>query len=512
MLIDLELLESDPFKNNHYDVCIFGTGPAGMSLALSLPGDLRVLLIEGGGAVSSDKSQSLYHGKNVGHDYFDLSVTRLRFLGGSSNHWGGLCRPLDSIDFTAKSYEKLSGWPINKMDLDEFLNETKSILDIPDEVDLGMPDWLSRIEDSEQLKEVTFWNSEPTRFALKYRDEIESSKNIDCYLNANLTDLRLDDSGRVLDVAKIKTYSHKEYEIRSRSFVLAAGGLENPRILLNCNNQNKKGLGNDNDLVGRYFCEHPHFFVGDFILEDSVRDSVSAEMLKRNEWRHFRFLAPTEKEMLSRKTLNFGIRFQPRFVSSADNSKSFKDKIREIICKTGWSKEFVEWVADRNIVCASDSNSDGTLMVAAEQSLNYSSRVRLSDDVDALGLRKIALDWQLSDTDKNTLKQAALTAGEVLAKTKVGRVKPRQWLMQPESEFPGLDTEQIGGHHHMCTTRMSDLPEHGVVDKNLKVHGIDNLYIAGSSSFGSTGHANPTFTIVQLSLRLAEHLGRLMLK
>ena len=122
----------------------------------------------------------------------------------------------------------------------------------------------------------------------------------------------------------------------------------------------------------------------------------------------------------------------------------------------------------------------------------------------------MALDWQLSDTDKNTLKQAALTAGEVLAKTKVGRVKPRQWLMTPESEFPGLEAEQVGGHHHMCTTRMSDLPEHGVVDKNLKVHGIDNLYIAGSSSFGSTGHANPTFTIVQLSLRLAEHLGRFM--
>ena len=512
MFNDLELFESDPFKGNYYDVCIFGTGPAGMSLALNLPVDLRVLLIEGGGAEYSDKSQSLYHGKNVGHDYFDLSITRLRLLGGSSNHWGGLCRPLDAIDFKSKSYENLSGWPINKADLDIYLNKTKLILDIADEVNLSVPDWLSRIEDSGQLKEVSFWHSEPTRFAVKYRDEIESSKNIDCYLNANLTDLRLDDSGRVLNVAKIKTYSDIEYEVRSRSFVLAAGGLENPRILLNCNNQNKKGLGNDNDLVGRYFCEHPHYFVGDFILEDSVRDSVRAEMKERNEWRHFRFLAPTENAMLNRNMLNFGMRFQPRFVSSADNIKSFKDKIREIICETGWSKDFVEWVAERNIICAADSNSDGTLMVAAEQSLNYSSRVRLYDDADALGLRRIALDWRLSDADKNTLKQAALTAGEVFAKTKIGRVKPRQWLMSHETEFPGLDSEQVGGHHHMCTTRMSDLPEHGVVDKNLKVHGIDNLYVAGSSSFGSTGHANPTFTIVQLSLRLAEHLGSLMLK
>jgi choline dehydrogenase-like flavoprotein len=118
----------------------------------------------------------------------------------------------------------------------------------------------------------------------------------------------------------------------------------------------------------------------------------------------------------------------------------------------------------------------------------------------------------LSDTDKNTLKQAAITTGEVLAKTKVGRVKPRQWLMESESEFPGLDSEQVGGHHHMCTTRMSDSPQNGVVDKNLKVHGIDNLYVAGSSSFGSTGHSNPTFTIIQLSLQLAEHLSSLMLK
>ena len=512
MFSDLELLESDPFKGNYYDVCIFGSGPAGMSLALNLPKKLRVLLIEGGDTEYSDESQNLYHGKNIGHDYFDLSITRLRFLGGSSNHWGGLCRPLDEVDFKSKSYENLSGWPINKKDLDVYLNKTKSILDIPDEVDLGMPDWLSQIQDSGELKEVTFWHSEPTRFAGKYRGEIESSKNIDCYINANLTDLRLDDSGRVLNIANIKTYSNKEYEIRAKSFVLAAGGLENPRILLNCNSQNEKGLGNDRDLVGRYFCEHPHFFVGDFVLEDSVRDSVRVEMQERNEWRHFRFLAPTEKEMLSRNMLNFGIRFQPRFIESKDSNKNFKDKMREIICKTGWSKEFVEWVTDRNIVCASDGNSDGTLMVAAEQSLNYSSRVRLSNDADAFGLKRIDLDWQLTDADKNTLKQAALTVGEVLAKTKVGRVKPRQWLMSPDSEFPGLDTEQIGGHHHMCTTRMSDLPEYGVVDKNLKVHGIDNLYIAGSSSFGSTGHVNPTFTIVQLSLRLADHLGGLMLK
>ena len=84
--------------------------------------------------------------------------------------------------------------------------------------------------------------------------------------------------------------------------------------------------------------------------------------------------------------------------------------------------------------------------------------------------------------------------------------------MAPESALPGLVSEQVGGHHHMCTTRMSDSPGHGVVDENLKVHGIDNLYVAGSSSFGSTGHSNPTFTIVQLSLRLAEHLGSLMLK
>ena len=464
MLGDLELFESDPFKGSVYDVCIIGTGPAGMSLALNLPADLRVLLVEGGGEEYSDESQSLYRGENIGHDYFDLSVTRLRFCGGSSNHWGGLCRPLDAIDFKLKPYEKLSGWPINKADLDKFLNETKNILDITDDEVLDIPDWLSRIEDSGRLKEVSFWDSEPTRFAVKYRKEIEASKNIDCYLNANLTDLRLDESGRVLDIAKIKTYSHKEYEIRARSFVLAAGGLENPRILLNCNNQNTKGLGNDNDLVGRYFCEHPHFFVGDFILEDSSRDSIRTEMMKRNEWRHFRFLAPTEKELLSRETLNFGVRFQPRFVSTADNSKSFKDKLREVICKTGWSKEFVEWVADRNIICASDSNSDGTLMVAAEQSLNYSSRVRLSNEIDVLGLRKIALDWRLSDTDKNTLKQAALTTGEVLAKTKVGRGKPRHWLIAPESELPGQESEQVGGHHTIFTTLKSDTPGHGVVD------------------------------------------------
>jgi choline dehydrogenase-like flavoprotein len=143
----------------------------------------------------------------------------------------------------------------------------------------------------------------------------------------------------------------------------------------------------------------------------------------------------------------------------------------------------------------------------AEQAPNPESRVKLIDEVDRLGLRRIALDWRLSRLDIETMRVANHLLGRELGRLNLGRLRLPEWL---EVENQGLANAPLqGGYHHMGTTRMADDPKRGVVDRNCRVHGTQNLYVAGSSVFPTAGFANPTSTIVELALRLADHLKRL---
>ncbi len=149
---------------------------------------------------------------------------------------------------------------------------------------------------------------------------------------------------------------------------------------------------------------------------------------------------------------------------------------------------------------------DGLLRIVSEQSPNPDSRITIGPDIDRFGLSSPVLHWQLSEIDKHTIRQAVIRFGEAFAESGLGRVRIANWLLYDDIELPGIAEAQVGGHHHMCTTRMASTPREGVVDANQKVFGINNLYISGPSVFSTVGHANPVFTIVQISLRLAKHI------
>jgi choline dehydrogenase-like flavoprotein len=159
---------------------------------------------------------------------------------------------------------------------------------------------------------------------------------------------------------------------------------------------------------------------------------------------------------------------------------------------------------------AADCPFDMWFKTACEQSPDPDSRIELGEALDRFGNRRVAVNWRLNELDKHTLRQSALQAGRIMAVNDLGRVRLPEWLLEEDLSFPGTSEDEVGGFHHMGTTRMADSPQRGVVDSNHKVFGIDNLYLGGSSVFATSGHVNPTFTIVQLSLRLADHLdGRL---
>ncbi len=497
MIIDLSKVESDPFAGKAFDICIVGGGVAGISLALNLSRRLNVLLLEAGGFDNSVETMAVYEGDIVGQAYFDLRAGRLRFFGGTSNHWGGDCRPLDSVDFEPKDYVDYSGWPIRSADLDPYMRNAESILDLSDEPWDPPEGFLEdAISTSPDIRSIRYKISPPTRFGQKYRRDIERQSNIICLLNANVIEMRLRDDRSRMQHVVVSDFSGKSYEAQAGAFVLATGGIENPRLLLNSDRQVASGLGNEHGQVGRFFTDHLYTKVADFILEDHAK----------------------------------------QFIEQFPFGDTFKGRLKSQICSWDWLHSTVEGVRGKDMDCLSEIRhffsptrefmlrnrilnfslrmrvrtpghgeaTDGKIFIGSEQALNPQSTITLGSETDRFGMRRVTLNWALSDIDYRTLQLAAVRFGETLASSSIGRLRIVDWLNSDPFEYLGT-----GGNHHMCTTRMGDSPDDAVVDRNQKVFGIDNLYIAGSSSFSTGGHANPTLTIVQMTLRLADHLSKL---
>jgi choline dehydrogenase-like flavoprotein len=481
MLLDAEQRQDDWFRDIVFDVCICGAGPAGITLARALAAKgWSVSLFESGDLDLKVDAQELAEGQNVGLDYFTLDSVRLRKLGGTSGHWTGVTHPLEAYDFEHFKHHPLSGWPISRADIEPFADEAAKILDLgPWEPVADMFEGASK-----KLKPISFRGSHPiTRFGEKYRAELKSS-NIRTYLNATLVDMELAaDQGSVSSLTFRSYDNEKPFSVRARYVVLCLGGIENARVLLNANRQVSTGIGNQNDLVGRFFSEHPVFQVGSIVLRHVPRHGPVLHYI------------PSRELIDEAKCLNFVLSI-PSTVEA-----THKRWMREAVCATDVSRHLVQSILGRPFQCY-----DQNVWVGFEQSLNRDSRLLLGKKVDRFGQRRAVLDWRFTELDYHTMRTAIIEFGRQIATSDLGRARIVDWLQAANPQPPGIDKDVVGSIHHMCTTRMSDNPREGVVDRDCRVHDIQNLYIGGSSVFATGGYAHPTFTIVQLALRLAGHL------
>ena len=470
MIKDFEDPELRP-KRKIYDVCIIGSGPAGLSIAQKLAGSgLSAGVFEGGGETLTEESASIYEGESVGIKYgHGIRASRYRAFGGTSAHWTGsrglMALPLDEVDFEADPGSGLPGWPIPRSDLMAYSPEAEQFLGVeyPSD-DLPFP--------------VEGWAYRRGRFGYggnllgRLGEDFTHNREVDYFVNANLVDMNLDESGRI-NKAFFKSFNHPEItEVKARVYVLACGGIENPRLLLNFNRQIAHGIGNESGFVGRCFSEHPSINIGDLWFPRDVREYLEARRSSRI------YLFPRESWLRDNFNFNHMVRVQPSTSSR-------------------WSPTNTRY---------------GSVIVVTKQSANTNSRITLSDDKDPLGLSRVVLDWRLMEEDVEGIRRAVQTISTNFAKFDAGRVRidERFYADLSASGFIESFDEMRGGNHHMGTTRMSDSPQYGVVDQNCRIHGVGNLYVAGSSVFPTSGHANPTLTIVQLSLRLSDHLKHVL--
>jgi choline dehydrogenase-like flavoprotein len=486
-----------------YDVCVCGTGPAGIPIARKLAArGKKVLLLEGGGLTYSEESQRHYRGSSVGRPIY-LEGIRLRYLGGTSNHWTGLCALLDPITFEAHDGPGLPGWPISREQVLSELNEATEILDIagtdlaPSKQPGFVSPWFDRYS-------VAY--SPPTRFFEKYGAELRQSRQIDVFYNANLTDLRLNDNlARVKSVA-VQNYNGQISDVSATQYVLALGGIENVRILLNANRQVPAGIGNHSGMVGRCFMESLNVPIGRFLVTDPKfwKTAVSDEAIRSQGRREAGevSLVPTEALMRQNGIENGAIHFDANIPTSIALREFGRLRVlKEFIHQTGcsWSTltELARQIVDFN--CP----GDGVIQSIIEQKPNPDSRVSLTDDVDSFGLRRVQVNWQLTGADLKTIRVISIESAKEMARLNCARVQLAPFILDTNLNIP-----VSGFGHHMGTTRMSADPHYGVVDENCRVHGIQNLYLAGSSVFSTCGGRNPTMTIVLLALRLGEFLSK----
>lgn len=486
------------------EICIIGGGAAGITLAQSFFGTkTKVVLIEGGGTEFDYDSQELYEGESVGAEYFGLTETRLRFLGGTTNHWGGTCARFPPGEFAGRSWVADSTWPITYDAVAAYYPQAHEICDLrTDDYDLELLEDLLAGErlplDGSNIESFVKRYSPPTRFGEKYLAALDESENVTVLLNSTVTQIVPNAAASHIEKVECLSMDRKPLNVVARQFVVACGGMENPRLLLLSNRVERHGLGNRHDVVGRYFMDHTHRSLGQIVPSDSRRDVT---LYDGDRWRRRKgieavaMLSPTWSFQQENRTMGASIELSP----------VYSDEVAGLL---GAGKESLDtlgqYLRNKNILSLSSYRdwlgfdmdlSHFEVNAECEQAPNRDSRILLSDQRDKFGQPMLKLDWKVDDFDTRSIELTAWALAEAVGASAVGRMKVDVEI----DSWPA-------GHHHMGSTRMSDDPVKGVVDGDSRVHGIDNLYVAGSSVFTTGGPVNPTLTIVALSLRLADKL------
>jgi choline dehydrogenase-like flavoprotein len=474
------------------DIAIVGGGVVGISLALLLANTpYRVVLLESGGAEYDEKTQALYRGGVTGDSYLALDVTRLRYLGGSSNHWGGWSRPLDEADFEKRDWLPYSGWPFPKKELMRHFPRAQDLIEaggyLYDNVSKEVPAPMLRLgEGGVGTRWFQFSKTRddvlPTHFGERYANDLKRINKLKLFLNANVTRLGLARDGGKLERLDVATLNGKRFTVRPKIAILATGGIEVPRLMLTSTDVRPRGVGNENDMVGRFFADHPvPRDVGTLV----VFDGKLAQYYVETATIHGRVMRAS---FAPRRECRMN---QP--VMGSQTTVEYKMDL-DTIGKAAVAATAASLGVDAGGAVAF------SLGCGLEPAPDPDRRLTLGHERDALGMPRLQLHMRISDADFAAYRKTLAELGRQLLASRTGmlrlNLKERgQWLN-------GIDW----GNHHMGTTRMHDDPKQGVVDADCKVHSLPNLYIAGSSVFPTYGASNPTVNLLALTVRLAEHL------
>lgn len=544
MIIDARYLSPD--KNLETHVCIIGAGPAGLTIAREFANqNFQVTLLESGGFEFDPEIQTLSEGTAIGDPYSVISNTRLRQFGGTSHTWEGQngykqygfrCLPLDEIDFEQRDWLPYSGWSFTKSDLDPFYERAHQVCQIGSYT-YKVEEWEDRRAKQLPFKSDRIGTSMSQYglrypFTEEYPQQIKQTLNITTIIYATVVEIVTDDSNQTVTRLRIAASKDKQVWLSAKIFILATGGFENARLLLASNQQQASGLGNQNDVVGRYFMDRPilrcslipynHKLLEQTALYDIYRTKgvpvmarvrLSEDLMRREHLlNNGAQLFPRPQERQRKATL--AVRSLASAIRDRQSLPNITKNLVTALSGTDYLVAAGFWAAIRKIPSFRRGDwsylpyeklrfSKFEVFYQIEQAPDPNNRVTLGAERDFLGQNMVEVHWKLNPIDiQNAVRVQEIWAEEF---DKAGLGKLQFAKKREDWKF-----ENLAMHHHIGSTRINNDPKQGVVDANCKVHGISNLFIAGSSVFPTAGYSNPTLTIIALSLRLADHIKTLI--
>ena len=531
------------------DVCIVGGGPAGISLALDLSErGISVVLLESGHFKFDPTTQSLYEGEVADEQmHSPPDKYRQRRLGGSSSIWGGRCMPMDPIDFETRSQVQQSGWPISYEDLLPYYPAANSLVEAGNfsyEADEALgataPPMIQGFNSSQIRTTGLERFSCPTNFGKRYLNRLQLAPGVRVLLGANCTGLRLQADARSLKTVDVATLAGKRFSVAARATVVASGGLETARLMLASNDVSPAGVGNQHDVVGRYYMCHIAGNVGMLTLNGPTsgvrhgyemspegiycrrRLAVSPEEQRRRGLANAvaRLHFPRITDPAHRNGVLSGLFLARRLISyeygkrlndgNPSSTAAYSRHLFNVVSDPlDMSAFLLHWLTKRTLasrkfpsIILRNRTNRFSLEMHGEQAPLPSSRVTLIDRTDVLGMRKLCVDWRYCSADIESLRGTLDLMAQEFESSGIGK-------FEYQSETLEEDLTRFGayGGHHIGTARMGHDPRSSVVNLDCRVHSVDNLYVAGSAVFPTSSQANPTLTLVALALRLGNSLA-----
>lgn len=552
MLINAHKLHSTATISNQ--VCIVGAGAAGIALAIKLAqSNFDVLLIESGGLSESNRFDPLFDGGRVaaGSNHPPLILGRRRGIGGTTSVWGGRCIPYDPIDFEKRDYIPNSGWPITYEQLLPYYHQANIFCEAGEfayDAETAFNDknktLIPGFEGEDALINSIERFSCPTNFGQQYREFLKKDRHVSVLYNATCNHIQLKENGKSVDFIRLRTLSGKQFQVHANQYILAMGALETTRLMLASNDVHTQGLGNHSDCLGRYYQCHVRGVDGELQIKPNIKDVIYDYEISKDSIYCRRRITISPQAQRRYKIGNFSARLHYPPAGNPDHESGIlsllfltksllKKEYQSAFTKSDGEKDNaaknkILWRHAKNIIvdyadvlncayrivtkrflarqklpsiCLTGKNNLYPLDVNIEQCPNPASRVYLIQTRDVFGIPQIEVDWRSNDIDYKTVKTAFSIIKEEMTRTGCGDL-----LFDKEA----IKINKPIGGHHIGTARMSDNPTQGVVDSNCQVHGIDKLFIGSSAVFPTSSHANPTLTIVALSIRLANHLRKVI--
>ena len=449
--------------DRHVRLAVVGGGLVGLTLARELGDRVDMLIIESGGVERAPEYDDCNSGDCAGLPY-PLTETRARQFGGGTSLWAGYCAPFDAHDFAARPWVAASGWPLPADEVRRYYPRAAASLNIGDHrfdaagvaarLGIALPTFGAPVVPS-------LWRfGSPTLRLNEQALARFSSSDLLTLLHATVVDIRLDADHSAVTGLVVRTLNGRQGRIRADHVVIACGGIEAARLLLNADSQVPGGIGNAHDLVGRCFMEHPHLPIA--VLDLAEKDGLCGFIQKYESG---------AGEIL----FNLGLDVDAQESLGLLNARAHVYRTPRM-----------------------GPDESPHIGLFLEQAPDRDSRVRLGERTDAVGMRRIVLDWRVSELEWRTYREAGALFRRAFDDAGCGRVT--------SLGASGDESLVLHSNHQLGTTRMADDPSLGVVDANGRVHGLSNLHIMGGSVYPTVSWANPTLTLMAMTLRLADHL------